>query len=205
MVFGVGYSRNNMLNFENTAHEPGYGLRGDVDRPILPPEAVLYDQAVFRTRELRPPESMFDDPGYNRGLGWTPPASQTHAEDVPARQDCAKKPPVRYENVTIGKHTSTGGAKKKPVNENIGAHSLELPDKIPPPVPQGSRPPDRTLPSGSQELESVRGKPVRYENISIGTQNASRIEIKGSLDSLTLLDFQDEELEELDPDIAACL
>ena len=295
-----------------------------------PPEDVLYDQAVFSTTDFKP---MFDDPGYNRGLGRIPPASQTHTGDP-------KKPPVKYENVTIGEHMSTTrSAKKKPSYENIGAHSLEPPDKAPPPVlqgsrspdgahplqqlepsdgtpqgseppngtrllqvpeppnrirppqgsessngtrllqipeppngthppqppegthppqgseppngthsppqkseppegthppqppegtrppqgsdgtrppqrseptdgthpPQGSEPPEGTRSSpASQELEGAR-KPVRYENISIGTQNASRMEMRGSVDSLTLLDFQDEELEELDPDIAACL
>lgn len=43
----------------------------------------------------------------------------------------------------------------------------------------------------------------RYENVDLGEQRTRGPFMQGSID--VLLDFQDEELEELDPDIASCL
>lgn len=54
-------------------------------------------------------------------------------------------------------------------------------------------------------MEGAKAVKGGEEGEEIGKQVASKSAMKGSVDSFALLDFEDDELLELDPDIAACL
>lgn len=144
---------------------------------------------------------------------------RTRTLTMEASRAAGKKDAVRYENVFLGEHDASKGE----VEGGVGADILGAASK---PETEGSAGKGeiegRVGVASTGEMEGSAGVSSKGEvkrgvagmgEVERGVAGMGEVErdvaskgrMKGSVESLALLDFEDSELMELDPDIAACL
>ena len=181
-------------------------------QPHTDSEDTHYDQPSFRAPPEKDLSSLFDDPGYGKGAG----VSRRATLDARLLFDdpgytrgmmlAEEEMDPRERSFTLdlfGEVQPRRETRIKDRRRKVASASYE---NLPPaalkkrPTKQKARVNLREDIDSSEPQVQVKLK----QNLSV--QGASTIPfLKGSISSLELLDYQQQELEALDPDIAACL
>lgn len=155
-------------------------------------DEIVYDEPVIVTKKLeknenieaeiglkdiKDPTNLFDDPGYTRGLMATSQAEmQASVNEVQSELgDVAMQVPPKVYRPSVLLFHGSSG-------RNLSTRVK--------------------LDSGGADRNILGG---RKTEVSTPTQMKEKTGRKSRLDSIQILEYQDDELKELDPDIASCL